>query len=203
MAHVAGLDGTPDGWAAVLGTDGVLQVKKLDVLSDLFDGPTPFDIVAVDIPIGLLNGYETGGRTCDRVARKLLLKRASSVFPAPVRSVLKACTYDEACKLSRASASNGKAVTKQTFAIRKKIEEVDRLLRTRRELRDVVREVHPEVCVLQLTGHPMAHSQRKRDGREDRKQALRQCFLDIEAILDDGRGEGLRSEDLLDAAVAC
>ena len=49
----------------------------------------------------------------------------------------------------------------------------------------------------------MQHSKRKKRGREDRKQALRQCFLDIDAILDDGRGEGLRSEDLLDAAVAC
>jgi predicted RNase H-like nuclease len=203
MVHVAGLDGTPDGWAAVSSKDGVLHVKKLDVLSGLFDVATQFDIVAIDIPIGLLDAYEAGGRTCDREARRLLRKRASSVFPAPVRCVLGASTYDEACELSRASAPNGKAITKQTFAIRKKIEEVDRLLRTRRELRDVVREVHPEVSFLELTGDLMAHSKRKREGREDRKQALRQCFPGIDAILDKGHGEGLPLVDILDAAVAC
>jgi hypothetical protein len=78
MAHVAGLDGTPDGWVAVLSTDGVLQVKKLDVPSDLFGGPSQFDIVAVDIPIGLLNAYETGGRTCDRVASSRALANTSA-----------------------------------------------------------------------------------------------------------------------------
>jgi predicted RNase H-like nuclease len=41
---------------------------------------------------------------------------------------------------------NGKAVTKQTFAILQKIREVDALLQTRPELREVVREVHPEVA---------------------------------------------------------
>ena len=37
----------------------------------------------VDIPIGLNEEYEAGGRFCDREARKCLRGRASSVFPAP------------------------------------------------------------------------------------------------------------------------
>ena len=95
------------------------------------------DIVAVDIPIGLNEGYEAGGRFCDRQARKCLRGRASSVFPAPVRPVLAASSREEACTLSRASAPHGKAISKQTFAILPKIREVDELLRRRPELRDV------------------------------------------------------------------
>jgi hypothetical protein len=44
-------------------------------------------IVAVDIPIGLLDSFETGGRCCDREARKCLgPKRRASVFPAGARA---------------------------------------------------------------------------------------------------------------------
>jgi hypothetical protein len=53
------------------------------------------DIVAVDIPIGLNEEYEAGGRFCDREARKCLRGRASSVFPAPVRPVLAASSSRE------------------------------------------------------------------------------------------------------------
>jgi predicted RNase H-like nuclease len=37
------------------------------------------DIVAVDIPIGLNEEYEAGGRFCDREARKCLLAIAAPI----------------------------------------------------------------------------------------------------------------------------
>ncbi len=203
MANVAGVDGTPCGWAVIFNEGGVWRVEKVGFLSDLFDGATQLEIVAIDVPIGLLNAYEIGGRRCDRVARALLKRRGSSVFPAPVRSVLEASTYQEACDLSRASAPNGKAISKQTFAIRKKIKEVDVLLRTRPELQDIVREVHPEVCFCELTGYPMTYPKRQRQGRVDRMKALRDCFPTLEVILELGREKRLPRGDILDAAVAC
>ena len=72
MIHVAGVDGTPGGWAVVILEAGRASVRKLEKLSDLFDGASDFKIVAVDVPIGLLDAYETGGRYCDRAARNLL-----------------------------------------------------------------------------------------------------------------------------------
>jgi predicted RNase H-like nuclease len=72
--------------------------------------------------------------------------RGSSVFPAPVRSALTADSWADACALSRASALQGKAISKQTFAILPKIREIDNLLQTRTELRAVVRDPRSQLC---------------------------------------------------------
>jgi predicted RNase H-like nuclease len=57
------------------------SIRKVAALSHLLGGAADFDIIAVDVPIGLLDAYEVGGRACDRAARKLLgVPRASSVF---------------------------------------------------------------------------------------------------------------------------
>src|SRR5262249_37797767 len=138
MTCVAGADGTPGGWAVVIMENEQLTIQRVVALADLFDRIRDVNIVAVDVPIGLLASYETGGRACDRAARKILGKtRSSSVFPAPIRSILMADSWDDACAVSRNSAAQGKAISKQTFAILPKIREVDVLLQTRTELRAV------------------------------------------------------------------
>src|SRR5271166_3128589 len=94
--HVAGVDGTPGGWAVIITQAGRSVIRKVAALSSILDGGTDFDIIAIDISIGLLDAYEIGGRACDRAARKLLGKpRGNSIFPAPVRSVLAATSWDD------------------------------------------------------------------------------------------------------------
>ena len=203
MGRVAGVDGVPGGWAVVLDDSGRRSVEKIESFKKMFDGATPFDLVAVDIPIGLLEAFEAGGRCCDRAARMLLRARRNSVFSAPVRPVLAAVSYPDACDRSRKSAPTGKAISRQSFAICGKIAEVDHLLRTRPDLRDIVREVHPEICFVEMTGSPMPHSKRKRTGRDARRETLRARFTDIDALIEQGRRQGLPEQDVLDAAVAC
>jgi predicted RNase H-like nuclease len=53
--------------------------------------------------------------------------------------------HREACRRSRASAPHGKGISRQTFNILPKIREVNDLLRERPELRDLIREIHPEL----------------------------------------------------------
>jgi predicted RNase H-like nuclease len=72
MTSVAGVDGTPGGWAVVLMAQNRLTVQKVATLSDLVDIRSDLKVVGVDVPIGLLENYEKGGRACDRAARKLL-----------------------------------------------------------------------------------------------------------------------------------
>ncbi|HXZ17988.1 MAG TPA: DUF429 domain-containing protein, partial [Roseiarcus sp.] len=79
----------------------------------------------------------------------------------------------------------------------------DHLLRARVDLREIVREVHPEVCFRELTGSPIPHSKRKQAGRHSRREALRAHFPDMDRLLGEGRRQGLPEEDILDAAVAC
>jgi predicted RNase H-like nuclease len=203
MVRVAGADSTSGGWSVVIHESGRLRVEKATILSDIVGFGTEFDIVTVDIPIGLLDAYESGGRACDREARKLLGRRRSSVFPAPVRPVLRASTYEDACARSRASSPNGMKISKQTYGIVPKIKQIDDLLQERPQLRNVVREVHPEVCFCELAGQPMRYSKSKHPGREEREQALTSCFPNFDSVIIAGREKRLPLTDVLDAAVAC
>ncbi|CAJ0869578.1 hypothetical protein AMST5_02150 [freshwater sediment metagenome] len=204
MVYVAGVDGTRDGWAVVIQDGDALTTRKVAVLSDLLNEERPFAIIAVDIPIGLLDAYEVGGRACDRAARQALGRpRGSSVFPAPIRPVLTATTWEEACLCSRNSSANGKALTKQTFAILPKIREVDQLLQSRPELQEVIKEVHPEVCFRELAPKPMAHSKATPSGRDERRQALKGVFPEWHRTEEAGLKQGLKSVDILDAGAAC
>ncbi len=201
MTRVAGIDGTPGGWAVVTMEAERWTVRRISTVSDIF-GPVD-RFVAIDIPIGLLDSYEIGGRQCDRAARALLGRRASSVFPAPIRPTLMAKSWEEACTISVGSAPCGKAMSKQAYGILPKIKEVDELLQMRPELRRVVREVHPEICFRELAGQPMIHRKSTISGREERRSALRHLFPDLEAVELAGRVQRLPVEDILDAAVAC
>jgi predicted RNase H-like nuclease len=201
QCHIAGVDGTPGGWAVIIMQAGRSVIRKVAALSSILDGGTDFDIIAIDIPIGLLDAYESGVRACDRAARKFLGKpRSSSIFPAPVRPVLAATSWDDACVCSRASAPHGKSLTKQTFAILPKIREVDEILQMRPELREVVRD--PEVSFCELAGEPMKYHKASVSGREERRRALSRSFPELHVIEKRGRDQGVPVEDILDATVA-
>jgi predicted RNase H-like nuclease len=124
---VAGVDGIRDGWLAVLMQPADQQhnarceVRRVGRLRDLIDTVRALRVVAIDIPIGLADVYEQGGRSCDRLARSLLAVRRSSVFPTPIRGTLAAATWEEACVFSRDSANTGMGLSKQAFGILPKI----------------------------------------------------------------------------------
>jgi predicted RNase H-like nuclease len=201
---VAGVDGTPGGWAVIIKDPKKLVVKKFASIADLFHEHPKLRAVAIDIPIGLLDVYEPGGRTCDRVARSLLGRtRGSSVFPAPVRSALLAASWHQAYANSRAAGPQAKGISKQTFAIFPKIREVDALLQARPQLRNLTFEVHPEVCFAELGGRPMVHRKTSALGRLERRELLAAVFPDFDALEKNGREQRVPTEDTLDAAVAC
>lgn len=201
---MAGVDGTPGGWAVVISRQEHLSIYKVGSLKDLIDREPSLQIIAVDVPIGLLDQYQTGGRECDRAARKFLGPgRASSVFPPPVRPVLAATSWTDACERSRNSGPNGRAISKQCFGILPKIKEVDDLLQAHPSVRSIIREVHPEVSFFELLGRKTKHAKSKLLGRDERRSALRTAFPDFAETEDAGRKLRIPIEDILDAAVAC
>src|SRR5512143_4090806 len=144
MHLIGGADGCKGGWVLVTQDlrTGFVSWQRCSTASELFYRSPELDIIALDIPIGLT---EKGGRVCDQEARQLLKGgRASSVFPAPVRAVLSATAYAEACRIG--TTVEGKKLSRQAWAIAPKIREVDDLLRRDPQLRAKTREVHPEVC---------------------------------------------------------
>ncbi len=200
--NVLGVDGAPNGWATIAFEDGRMHVRRISRLEELFEKAPHPDIVAVDVPIGLLDVYEIGGRECDRQARRYLKRRGNSVFVPPVRAVLNAHCYEEAKTLSRASSKHHRALSRQTWEIVCKIKEADELLRRNPHLRPFVREVHPEVCFCELVGSPMKFPKGKSTGRAERREALARVF-GIDARISEGRRQKLPEEDVLDALVCC
>ena len=173
---IAGLDGCRDGWIAAIEESGTTRLQILRSLDELFENPALVAAV-IDIPIGLPNA---GPRCCDLQARKLLPPRASSVFPAPLRSMLAARDHGEASRLR--FAAEGKRCSVQLAMILPKIREVDSLLGQERQVN--VREGHPEVSFAFMNGgKAMSHPKRSSAGREERIRLLGDHFPDVPAAL--------------------
>lgn len=199
---VAGIDGCRIGWVVATANlaPGVedFQLQVLPTFKDVVELLPHIDVIAVDIPIGLLDRAERGGRLVDRLARQRLPGRTSSVFSAPIRPVLSASTYAEALRLTRASSPDGVGFSKQGWAIVPKIREVDEVRAASGEGR--IFEVHPEVCFAAMSGRPMSHNKKNAPGREERLGALRTGLI----VLDDSRirVRGAAADDVIDACAA-
>ncbi len=131
----------------------------------------------IDMPIGLTN---SGPRSCDLEARRILGRpQAASVFPAPLRPMLAATSYQQAQAIRQ--RIDGKGCSRQAFAIQAKVAEVDRMLR-RSPSRNFY-EGHPELAFRELAGpsRPVA-SKHTREGRMARWQLLRPEFAALEQV---------------------
>ena len=211
IAHLSsstayGVDGCRAGWLYVaIDPSGGMRWGVIQLLADLVRSAGDSDRIFVDIPIGLPEGGE--GRPCDRQARRRLGRRGSSVFPAPARAVLGIDTYEDANRTSRVAA--GKGISKQTFAIAPKVQEVDTLLRRSTKARRLVREVHPEVCFWALAGEtPMSLSKKAKAKAGFRERvavlsSLRSSTPDeISEIAGAFRRKDVAWDDITDAFVA-
>ncbi len=169
---VVGIDGCKNAWFAIAQTgDGVLGSYLVTDLELFVDDHNP-DVVAIDIPIGLV---ESGARQCDVAARKLLGKRKSSVFPAPILPALAAKDRQTADAISR--SVDGKGVPAQSFGIYAKVKEVDDLLCARQEFFDRIYEVHPELCFYAWNAErPMAHPKKSGSGLMERIALVEATF---------------------------
>jgi predicted RNase H-like nuclease len=175
---IAGIDGCKAGWIVATGR-GVFVVPRLQL--------DRFDLVGIDIPIGLLDGPR---RACDGAARKYLESAGSSVFPAPPRAALACTTYVDALAVSRAVTSRG--ISKQTFNIMPKVAELDRLIDETNQ--HTVIEVHPECAFKALNGDKKLLSKKSLEGRRARRR-----LLDDHFAVPPTAPAGAAIDDMLDA----
>lgn len=177
-----------------------ITVERVETIAELLTGPLAPAIVAVDIPIGL---PDAGARECDLIVRRLLGPgRGSSVFPAPIRDVLDAVDYNDAC--ARRLAVDGKKISIQTFAIVPKIRDVDETVRALDTDQRKLREVHPELCFAFLAGgSPARHNKRTREGQAERIRLLEPHFdAALTEAITLNRPTGVAIDDILDAFAA-
>ena len=105
------------------------------------------------------------------------------------------------------AVATGKKITQQTFAIVRKIKDIDTLLQRCSRARDIIREVHPEVCFWALAGRkPMTASKKKREGFCERVAVLKSVRPsvgeEVNEILNRFLRKDVDRDDILDAMVA-
>ncbi|MBX9736284.1 MAG: DUF429 domain-containing protein [Phycisphaerales bacterium] len=207
MNRVVGIDGCPSGWVCCemeVGAPQRASARVCATFAEVLEAFADASVLGVDIPIGLPDAGERGGREVDRVARSMLgPARASSVFSAPVRAVLGATSYAHARELSVASSASGISLSVQAFNIVAKIREVDELISVAAQGRVV--EVHPELCFAQMNGGDgLEPSKQTPEGRELRAQLLAaQGFTTVATVIRSVPRGQAAIDDVLDSMAAC
>ncbi len=147
------------------------ELRLLPSTADLFHllGQQRCATAVLDIPIGL---PESGPRECDKDARLLLGRRASTVFSAPPREVVEARSQSEATLRWR--RLDGRGCSAQTFGILPRIREVD--LALDHWAGGEVFEGHPEIAFLEMAGQRPLPSKHTGEGRRLRMELLSLYF---------------------------
>jgi predicted RNase H-like nuclease len=191
-----GIDACRSGWIAA-GPEGrwLHDSQLLRLLEQ-----TGAETVLIDMPIGLSGG--TADRNAETAARKILGRKASSVFTPPCRKAVYAADYLEACSIQE--AYNGKRISIQAWNIVPRIRELDQLLQAHTVWRLRLFESHPELnfCILN-GGKPVLESKKTAAGRLERMRVLQSFFPGAEEVFLAGRRAfsklQVQDDDLLDA----
>jgi predicted RNase H-like nuclease len=173
---IAGADAFRGRWAAVFqDSNGSHIVEIVPSFVELI--ARDVELLVIDVPIGLL---DRGHRACDVLARRMLGARGSSVFPAPIRPMLGAASYEEACR--RRFAVDGKKCSLQAYGMMALIADVDRAMTV--ELQGRVREGHPEVSFATMNGGtPPEYSKRTAEGRAERMGLLAREYPEVRELV--------------------
>ena len=191
---VLGVDGCKAGWVGVrVAARGPLR-PSVEIYSHFRNViETDATVIAVDIPIGLLEESKKIGRCVESVARKLLGRRHVCVFSTPSRAVVE---YAVGKKFE-----SGYGMTQQAWSICPKIREVDGVIQPDDQSR--VFECHPEICFREMQGKPMALGKDDPEGFNARRDVLHaegfpEGFLNRRRWSSETAGQ----DDLLDACAA-
>ncbi|QPP05386.1 DUF429 domain-containing protein [Streptomyces bathyalis] len=191
---VLGVDACKKGWVAVELTDGAFAGARFSHgLRTLLDATPQADVVAVDMPLGLV---EEGWRQADEKAKAVLGPRRNSVFRVPPRRVWLEADYETAGLRCRELTNTG--LSRQTWGLAAKLDEAGECLEGEE---DRMFEVHPEVSFWALNGKtPLPHRKTSWAGQMQRRALLRTGGV----VLPDDLGEAGQAspDDVLDAAAA-
>ena len=194
-----GVDGCKGGWIAASINNGELYLNKYNDFSKMIYDIAQFDDMLVDMVIGLPSNIEQYEKRPDRIARKIVKPRTSTIFAVPTRQAVYEFTKEKQ-KDANLSAI-GKGLSEQTVAIIPKMREVDEFLLANEEYMNVIRESHPEVCFARLNGEVLMTNKSEKNGITDRVQVLSMFLQDLseEYVIRSAKRLGCKSDDILDA----
>jgi len=124
LSLIIGIDGCKSGWFAVWqNQDEAIETaifQSMNNLKDFFIKSNQL-IIGIDIPVIL---SEVMPREADQLARKLLGKKASSIFTAPTPEMLEQPNYEKASLVSKKLI--GKSMSLQSWYLFPKIKDVQK-----------------------------------------------------------------------------
>jgi predicted RNase H-like nuclease len=192
---IAGVEPCPGGWlVAGARLQGInahpVEPEVFATFAEILDYRPSFDVIAIHCHLSFPEEDTPGGRTCDRLARKLLgFPRAGAVTSPPSRHYLRTGDLDARAKkgLDPISASR----------LRRYAEVAEEMQPYRQRQ---VFEVHPELSFYQLNDdEPMQHSKYTEEGVEERRRLVAARIPGIETVLE-ASIPGISLRHLLDAA---
>lgn len=199
MSLVIGIDGCKSGWFAVWqNQDEVIDTaifKSLNNLKDFFIESNQL-IIGIDMPVIL---SEVMPREADQLARKLLSKKASSVFTAPTPEMLDQPNYEKASLISKRLI--GKSMSLQSWYLFPKIRDVQTVIHYENIK---LFEIHPEVSFRAMNNEKVIlESKKTTEGFEIRKSLLDKHFLNFnfDVIRNKYQKKDVMNNDILDALV--
>lgn len=174
---VAGVDGCPAGWAAVCWNGIEARAVLCAEFAMVLDLPEAPGVIAVDIPIGLPERAQRGGRACDIQARAGLGNRQSAVFAVPARAAISERDYRRACAVALEHSDPPRKISKQCFNLFPKIREVDAVVTPALQAR--VFECHPEAAFRAMNGRrPLDEPKKVKSRPYDPGLELRRTLLE-------------------------
>jgi predicted RNase H-like nuclease len=174
---VAGVTPCAPGWlvasAKLHGATFAPEAPRvLASFAEVLDEKPSFSVIALNAPIGYVDGSRVGGRTCDRLARALLGRRGSTVHNAPTRASLK-----------EDAVATDDGLDAVTNVLLRRYREVAAEMAPYRQR--TVYEVHPELSFFQINADmPLRWTKKFEVGREERRALLMKRIPGIDRVLD-------------------
>lgn len=197
MSQIIGIDGCKRGWFSVWqNPDDSIQssiFSTLNHLKDFFNDEAHL-IIGIDMPVVLSDFIP---READQLARKLLSKKASSVFTAPTPEMLEQPNYERASYFSKRLF--GKSMSLQSWYLFPKIKDVQTIIH---DAHISLYEIHPELSFRAMNQEEVIlESKKSKEGFEIRSALLRRHFesFDFESIRNLYPRKDVMDNDILDA----
>ncbi len=197
MSQIIGIDGCKRGWFSVWqNPDDTIQssiFSTLNHLKDFFNDEAHL-IIGIDMPVVLSDFIP---READQLARKLLSKKASSVFTAPTPEMLEQPNYERASYVSKRLF--GKSMSLQSWYLFPKIKDVQTIIH---DAHINLYEIHPELSFRAMNHEEVIlESKKSKEGFEIRNNLLRRHFesFDFESIRNLYPRKDVMDNDILDA----
>jgi predicted RNase H-like nuclease len=197
LSLIIGIDGCKSGWFSVWeNQDKSIHssvFSNLNELKNFFKNESQL-ILGIDMPVVL---SEVIPRQADQLARKLLSKKASSVFTAPTPEMLDQPNYEKASLVSKRLF--GKSMSLQSWYLFPKIKDVQTMIH-HEDMQ--IYEIHPELSFRAMNNEQVIlESKKTQEGFALRNALLSMHFKNF--IFEDIRNQHARKDvmdnDILDA----